>query len=892
MKRILKSSAGQVTIFFATTIIIMITLMAFIINIGVFVKAKINLQNATDAAAYAGASVQARQLTNIAYLNWEMRNIYKEWMFKYYVLGGINLSGVVNTSGTSMNFTMDSYQTGTRPAFDSFNFPSACIDFASTGSVGLCTKYMIPGLPRFKSSQVLGMSETTNAFIDAIVAQKNNDCTERSQINFYTVNTWAYNVTDLDSGSVNNMRDLAPEIAAGRLGAFPQAFEVALRIRNLEAQVNKPAYSGVCDSSGNHPNCSVKIGDLIGSDPTPSNERIYKAFYSGFRNLGSQNDVEMRKSFTLTEIAPAEWVPGDAFSTSTLLIPSNSPGQYKRYLDLKLMTVNYATFYTAFTQGGGDYTTQGMQVDAEGQCTATKTGLPVPGYPLGFVKNPDVLTYYAVKGEAQFVGLFNPFTNIPINLTAFAAAKPFGGRIGPMLFSTKDSRTITPRGGGTRRSSPYISALDTVNFRNQYGDPLNYAGGNPFEPGVPLPLNFDTSNPFWLTDANSNVGGYAGSGQSVTFGVPNIAYDYPNDIYSRDLYTSNLDIQIISDVGPSATAGLFNPDVFNKFKSKLRGIGGVVDIEAIEDGLRMIRAPTLLEANNYLIPTPEVVNSDQKTDSFGVIYSDPVKRDVPDNEGNTYDFYNHEIYAPVFADTSDSIFKTEEDIRGVLDNYLSAQQQAIEKYIHSMGIAAQKIYNWNKSNNTDQNLGIEAAKGISDIPVPDLESDDPERARTARPTCNSIAGQFAYFYLDTQSGVVTTPGCPTPLRELMIKRWNQFGFANNYNIEYALPKNSGLQKQLFSAYRPGVEHDADEEGTQKNPLSNSSDVMIRNFYSTKFIQLAAVTTGKSETYGGGGGGFPIISEGRVSKDGDEGQKEFKNPIDPDSVNLDLTKIRH
>ena len=81
------AQAGQLSMFLGVTLIIIICLLAFIINVGLFVRAKINLQNAVDAAAYSGAATQARLLTQIAYVNWEMRNNLKEWMFKYYVLG-------------------------------------------------------------------------------------------------------------------------------------------------------------------------------------------------------------------------------------------------------------------------------------------------------------------------------------------------------------------------------------------------------------------------------------------------------------------------------------------------------------------------------------------------------------------------------------------------------------------------------------------------------------------------------------------------------------------------------------------------------------------------------------------------------------------------------------
>ena len=65
---------GQLSIFLGIVLIVLVSFLAFIINVGLFVKAKINLQNAVDAAAFSGAAVQARQLTNIAYLNWELSN--------------------------------------------------------------------------------------------------------------------------------------------------------------------------------------------------------------------------------------------------------------------------------------------------------------------------------------------------------------------------------------------------------------------------------------------------------------------------------------------------------------------------------------------------------------------------------------------------------------------------------------------------------------------------------------------------------------------------------------------------------------------------------------------------------------------------------------------------
>src|SRR5271154_3984613 len=61
----------------------------FVVNIGMLVNAKINLQNAADLAAYAGAATQARQLNSISYLNYEMRRQFKKFLFRYYVVGNM-----------------------------------------------------------------------------------------------------------------------------------------------------------------------------------------------------------------------------------------------------------------------------------------------------------------------------------------------------------------------------------------------------------------------------------------------------------------------------------------------------------------------------------------------------------------------------------------------------------------------------------------------------------------------------------------------------------------------------------------------------------------------------------------------------------------------------------
>jgi hypothetical protein len=873
----------------------MITLIAFIINIGIFVKAKINLQNATDAAAYAGASVQSRQLTNIAYMNWEMRNIYKEWMFKYYVLGGLNLKGVIDPSGSSdMDFTMG--ETDTRSstfgkAVDQYNFPSVCIDFSNTGSVGLCTKYLVPGLPRFRSENVLGMDETTNAFIDAIVSEKALDCSERTQINFLTASTWAYNVHGASSG-LSSINEKAPQIVANRMGAFPDAFETALRIRNLEAQVNAEPVLNVCLEPGKGANCKFGINELVSTNPSPSQERLYKAFYSGYRNLGSEGDSQLRKSFTLSELAPLPNNPqvNQAYSLSSLLIPEGSTK--KIYLDLQLQTVNYSMFYTAFTSNQGEIGTSEGNVASEGQCTATKIGLPVPGYPIGYVKNPTFITYYAVKGKANFNGLFNPFTE-PVTLTAYAAAKPFGGRIGPMLFDTSDGSALKSRNGTQKKSSAYISGLDLSVRLDQYEGGL--ADATKYVPGTPLPLN-TASSKFWLEDATNSIGGWV-TGTQISFGIPNLVYDYPQAGQfdsSNSFQEQNDGVQIIKSkhLSTKPKAGLYNSKIFQRFSEKLTGIGGAITVDNIEKAIIMARSPTEYDAHNYLIPTPEIVNLGLKTDSFGVI-PDVAKVTYTDSKGRNHAIYDFKLYAPLYAtpDTPDALYKTSADIVKVLDTYLTAQTSAIRQYVAAMNLAANEIYKGNISGATAQNAGEASARVLSDIPeLGDLVD---SVVAGGIPTCASMAGKFAHFYLGNAPSVVTASGgCSSTLRELLLSRWSESENAElrgAYVTKYSLPEDSDLKSKIFSAYRPGVEHDApSNDGIRKNASNSKQSVKIRNYYSTKFSSINALSSSQSGLYKGAG--TPTLSEGSDQRG--EFNTNFMNPLEVNNHGIDLSIIKH
>ena len=78
---------GQVSFFIALTFQILFIFFAMVVNVGLLVHHKINLQNSVDMAAYYGASKQAEVMNAIAHINYQMRQSFKLLTWRYRMVG-------------------------------------------------------------------------------------------------------------------------------------------------------------------------------------------------------------------------------------------------------------------------------------------------------------------------------------------------------------------------------------------------------------------------------------------------------------------------------------------------------------------------------------------------------------------------------------------------------------------------------------------------------------------------------------------------------------------------------------------------------------------------------------------------------------------------------------
>jgi hypothetical protein len=840
----LKDEKGQVSIFLSITMIIVFTLIAFVTNVGLFVKAKINLQNAVDSAAWSGAAVQARQLSNIGYVNWEMRNTFKEWMFKYYVMGQMSNTKTHpgSLTGDRVDFRLKRFDSAGTSFGDRYNLPSICIHFGSSHNI--CDVYQVPGLPRFKVAGLPNVSEQFESAVNAFVAQKAKNCSDRTAYNFAAAMNYAF------STKRQSLTDV-PIVAAYRAGAWMQSMELALRMRNLEMILNRPPISdGICINGCTENETTLNQGNS--SYGYAINERPYKAFKAAIRTLGGGTKKSLPEdgyvgSFKLYELPPKPY-QGAPTALSNFLIPQGAtfenvggtPVIQKHYGDLVPMIFNYATFFSTFAanSGSSDEINVAAGTPMEAACASSKTALPVPGYILGFYKNPQVLTYYAVKGEANFMGLMNPFGNA-INLKAYAAAKPFGGRVGPILVKVnqptdfKGATLNFPRtaGGQPGRTSSYVFGFNTG------ADPRATPTGD--KAGLPIP----SSPGFYIQNESDPIGGVPTAiSSNMRFSIPNMIYTFPsggsaltNDIIPQTtFYTS-------PNVSTDETAGLYNMEQYQALRKALPpGVEtqATMDQEQIEKAIENARAPTRYDALNYMIPTVKIPEMGEDTEGYETLK--PLAGQTNPLTGS--DLYAY--FAPLFG--NGTLYKNDATIIDVLSDYIGSLSNSVTAYNEALKDYADQM---RAQPTTDPTAYQAAADGIhKDLPAPE---------NAPFPDCNnlSIAAKFNHFFT-SEDLVANADNCDILPLKASVKDYI-VGVAGDttqamfYVTTFAKPdaqNNEALTNDVLStAFLPGPQQGADPEGVVSNPLNpgGAGTSARRNYYSTKFVAVEALRDSSS-----------------------------------------------
>ena len=402
---------GQIAIFVAFIFQVLFVFFAMIINVGLLVHHKINLQNSVDLAAYYGAMKQAETLNAMAHINYQIRQSYKLLMFRYRELG---------TAGDIVQHPWLQVQGTFRPGASvdaPLGYPPTfCIAYApfdfmtSTESYCQNTSGVTIPLPgkfdlvsaNFLASPILSFQNSVQQAF-ALATQKGIDaCKKASNLAYYSMARFIYGYK----------------------------IEVAQRKKLMARLANELSQSEVDfkDIDG----LSVKDGVrmTLEKNLTPQNKDGMGSNRFTFFNAMGAGECKGSGS----ELEPPSWLQEIFVFPAITVMESdcNQPITNDVKLNFRPKYINSGrpqdqplagNLYSPFTESIPQlmpYVQEPSSASALGKLFRTT---------IGYEKNPWCMAYVAVEAETTPALPFAPGGSVTLKARAFA--KPFGGRLGP-----------------------------------------------------------------------------------------------------------------------------------------------------------------------------------------------------------------------------------------------------------------------------------------------------------------------------------------------------------------------------------------------------------------------------------------------------------------------------
>ena len=437
----LRSEKGQSLFLVAIMVMSFIMFFSFTLNTGLLIHAKISVQSAADAAAYAGAATQGRQLNAISFLNYDMRRQYKKFLFRNIFIGSMANPGFPNNSDGGASSPLYDFPRYDRrgPVVDfdkkhALTVPVICVplikgDHASHDNcLALNQRDTTEDLKSQLGILISAGSSVVQTYIDAskaISSVQDSLCKGQGLINNFILFSWAFRGDSEDSELQNILDKLYsdantdPNVASMMtqktdilnqlkglthgLGLYPRNLFNLMRIKTLVEFLNEPPATVTDDE--------LSAWEGGGAE---AHERSILAFKSAQSNLNtavfdvSKTELqELQPKAMIKDVKPVE-VDLDAFVQSMEVGPAAAPppGDPKTF------------------------------------CKISVNQVPLLNIPVGadLIRTPGRNVIYGVKLKA-FVkprGLFFAPWNEALELDAYAGAKPFGSRTGPVQGTSPD----------------------------------------------------------------------------------------------------------------------------------------------------------------------------------------------------------------------------------------------------------------------------------------------------------------------------------------------------------------------------------------------------------------------------------------------------------------------
>lgn len=430
---------GQIAIFVALIFQVLFVFFAMVVNVGLMVHHKINLQNSVDLAAYYGAMKQAEVMNAVAHMNYQIRQSYKllVWRYRHMGMAGDtfnhpfdSLSGQLRGAASIDNpfKAADGSECSARfcvnyPIFD-IQEPNEyyCRDLCKGVKITLLGIPAVSGIDFGGAAGLLGgLARQIEEASKALVDKTQKHCRSRSALNWFSLarfivtyrhdvlaRKWVLNqLANSISGDTKDLKDIDGESV--RKGVLATLY------RNL----SYPNQEFI------DPDTGAKTGGKFN-------------FYNSLGHSSCSGVANEKR-------IPPKWLNEVFIKPLYFYMEGDCEGSDKVGYKAKPMNTGGAASQPRYSDGLDPSTVKDliMMMAEPGDLTGPEGRMWHST--VGYEKNPWCMAYVAVEAETLPRVPFNPFG--PVKIKARSFAKPFGGRIGPWYYNKWPNKDVASRGG-------------------------------------------------------------------------------------------------------------------------------------------------------------------------------------------------------------------------------------------------------------------------------------------------------------------------------------------------------------------------------------------------------------------------------------------------------------
>lgn len=434
---------GQVAIFVALIFQVVFVFFALLINVGLLVHHKINLQHSTDLAAYYGAMKQAESMNAIAHINFQMRQAWKLLTWRYRVLGtfgfiprtgppsqvfpfqqspgGVTEFTFNGSRGTYANNLANAYVNG--PQAMNCGSAGVLVDGRGVGIQDIpffCAGHT--GFYQWPAGESLCQLDCAMFNRANVINQIPSVSTASTIFNGSLGSSMNTGIAAANAAIDRGCTALGP-VGAKLLTKFLVAYNVESTLRS---ETIKMLAKNVSQDVG-------RMVDLDGSKVIDGSKRTFENNLTGANWTGLDRNESFKAYNGLS-------------SQSCTFGNGRTPGRTEFLKKIEFKLINYFLHSCKNTGSGFEYepkslyTAAGIEpiflTGAAGQAlTSDEENFLLSLldsqnlHTIGYEKNPNCVEYFAVKTFSEPTIPFLPLSKI--RLEATAVAKPFGGSIGP-----------------------------------------------------------------------------------------------------------------------------------------------------------------------------------------------------------------------------------------------------------------------------------------------------------------------------------------------------------------------------------------------------------------------------------------------------------------------------